>query len=1217
MTRMQTSGRLEQLAAERILVLDGAMGTMIQRENLAEADYRGERFRGHERDLKGNNDLLTLTRPDLIGAIHAAYLEAGADIIETNTFNANAISQADYGLEHLCHELNVAGARLARGAADNAGPDAFVAGVVGPTNRTLSMSPDVNDPGCRAVTFSQLVDAYREAVDGLCEGGVDCLLVETIFDTLNAKAALYAIEEVFSRRGIRLAVMLSGTIADASGRTLSGQTVGAFLYSLAHVHPFSIGFNCSLGATQLRPHLAELAGRSPFRTSVHPNAGFPNEMGEYDDTPGNMASVVAEFARTGLLNIVGGCCGTTPQHIAALAAAVRACPPRRPPPPAQGTFLAGLEPLVITQDSLFVHVGERTNVTGSARFRRLIREKRYEEALEVARNQVGNGAQILDVNMDEGLLDSVEAMTTFLNLIAAEPDICRIPVMVDSSDWNVIEAGLRCLQGKGVVNSISLKEGEELFIERARTIRRYGAAAIVMAFDEQGQADSYERKVAICERAWHVLVEKAGFDPGDIIFDANVFAVGTGVEEHRTYGIDFINAVAQLRTRFPGSLTSGGISNVSFAFRGNTVVREAINAVFLYHAIKAGLRMGIVNPAQVTLYDEIPSQLRELVTDVVLGRGEESVERLLEEASRHGAGGGREQADATWRLQPVAQRLAHALSTGSSEFIEADVEEARQQAPHALAVIEGPLMEGMNRVGDLFGEGKMFLPQVVKSARVMKKAVAVLQPFIEQEKMAGEKRGTIVLATVKGDVHDIGKNIVAVVLGCNNFRVVDLGVMVPCDEILAAARREQADIIGLSGLITPSLDEMVTVATRMREEGFTTPLILGGATTSPLHTAVRIDSAYNGPVVQVHDASLAAGVCQKLLGPESVAYVEGVKEKYARMRSEYASREKTPLLTLAQARRSRMRIDWSSVVPPVPAARKPVVLNDYPLEELRGSIDWTFFFRAWEFTGRYPSLLNDPQRGEEARSLFNDAQAMLATICEQKSLQANGVCAFFPAASRGDDIEVYSDASRKRMLSRICTLRQQNRKQGSGEQLALADFVAPVDSGAEDWIGFFAVTAGGGAAQLAARYEQSGDDYSALLVKVLADRLAEAFAERLHELVRREYWGYAPHENLSLEEMLSVRYQGIRPAPGYPACPDHSEKFTIFNLLDVTARTAMSLTENGAMAPAASVCGYYFWNPRSRYFGLPVLGEDQLHDYAARKGVEVEEARRWIGYLVR
>jgi 5-methyltetrahydrofolate--homocysteine methyltransferase len=1223
MTRAQRIEAFHRLLAERILVLDGAMGTMIQAHKPDEAAYRGQRFRDWPCDVKGNNDLLTLTQPQLVRDIHARYLDAGADIIETNTFSSNAPALGDYRMEGLVAELNLAAARLAREVADahiaRTGSVCFVAGAMGPTNRTASLSPNVNDPGFRAVSFEQLAATYEEAARALIEGGVDLLIIETVFDTLNAKAALFAVRRAMAALGVELPLIVSGTITDASGRTLSGQTVEAFWNSIRHARPAVVGLNCALGGRQLRPYVEELARIADVPVCAYPNAGLPNAFGEYEESACQTAAILREYAASGLVNLVGGCCGTDAEHIAHLRAAVAGLPPRRLPHRPVRCRLAGLEAMEIGPDSLFVNVGERTNVTGSAKFRKLIEAGDYSGALEIARAQVASGAQIIDVNMDEGMLDSEAAMQRFLNLVAAEPDIARVPVMIDSSKWSVIEAGLKCLQGKGIVNSISLKEGEAEFLERARAIRAYGAAMVVMAFDEQGQADTVARKVAICERSCRLLTERAGVPPEDIIFDPNIFAVATGIEEHNGYARDFIEATAGIRERCPHALVSGGVSNVSFSFRGNEPVREAMHSVFLYHAINAGMNMGIVNAGQLAIYEQIEPELRARVEDVVLNRRPDATERLLEIAGRYkGASAGRRSEELAWRTWPVDKRIEHALVQGIDEFIIADTEEARSRFERPLQVIEGPLMAGMNVVGDLFGAGKMFLPQVVKSARVMKKAVAHLVPYIEQEKAAlgGERRaaGRIVLATVKGDVHDIGKNIVGVVLQCNNFEVVDLGVMVHCNRILEAARREQATMIGLSGLITPSLDEMVHVAAEMQREGCTLPLLIGGATTSPAHTAVRIDPQYAGPVVYVKDASRAVGVCQQLTSPESRdAFVSRTKAENAARREQHAGRgAKGPQLTLAQARANRIVTDWKTYRPPVPRMLGVRAFADYPLRELARYIDWTPFFQAWELRGRFPDILLDPACGEQAAELYAEAQQMLRRIAQEHWLRARGVCGLFPANSVDDDVEIYADETRERVIARLHFLRQQKDLPEDKRHGALADFIAPRASGVRDYLGAFAVTAGLGAEAPLGRFEAAHDDYSAIMLKVLADRLAEAFAERLHERVRREFWGYAPEEHLTNAGLVREAYRGIRPAPGYPACPDHTEKATLWKLLAVTEHTGMSLTESYAMHPGASVAGWYFSHPEARYLNIGRIDRDQVEDYAARKALSVAEVERWL-----
>ncbi|MCP5424547.1 MAG: methionine synthase [Gammaproteobacteria bacterium] len=1215
--------QLKRILEERIVILDGAMGTMIQGYKLTEGDYRGERFRNWPSDLKGNNDLLVLTQPDVIREIHTAYLKAGADIIETNTFNSTAISMADYRMEELVYELNLSAARLAREAADAVaqatGQPRFVAGVLGPTNRTCSLSPDVNNPGFRNVSFAELVATYSEATRALVEGGADVLLVETIFDTLNAKAALFAIMQYREQNGVDIPIMISGTITDASGRTLSGQVTEAFWNSVRHAEPLSIGLNCALGAAQLRPYVEELSRIADTLVSAHPNAGLPNEFGEYDQGPEEMALIIREFAESGFVNIIGGCCGTTPAHIRAIAEAVRRLPRRDIPEIPRQCRLSGLEPCNIGLDSLFVNVGERTNITGSAKFRRLIKADDYSAALDIARQQVENGAQVIDVNMDEGMLDSEQAMTRFLYLVAAEPDIARVPVMIDSSKWSVIEAALQCVQGKSVVNSISLKEGEEAFIHHAKLVRRYGAAVIVMAFDESGQADTRQRKIEICQRSYRILTEQVGFPAEDIIFDPNIFAVATGIEEHNNYSVDFIEATREIKRTLPHALISGGVSNVSFSFRGNDAVREAMHSVFLYHAIQAGMDMGIVNAGQLAIYEEIPLELRERVEDVILNRRLDATERLLEIAESYKGGGTQtKKEDLAWREWPVAKRLAHALVKGIDEYIESDAEEARQRAERPLHVIEGPLMDGMNVVGDLFGAGKMFLPQVVKSARVMKKAVAHLIPFIEAEKAEGEKsrsNGKIVLATVKGDVHDIGKNIVGVVLQCNNFEVFDLGVMVPAQKILDTAREVGADMIGLSGLITPSLDEMVHVAKEMDRQAFSLPLLIGGATTSQIHTAVKIDPQYEQAVVYVKDASRAVGVAQNLISETSRAdYTARIKADYVAKREQHKNRRsREASLTLDEARANKPAIDWPAYAPTRPRFLGGLTLADYPLEELVERIDWTPFFQTWELRGRFPKILDDETVGEHARQLYRDAQAMLERVIEEKWLIAHGVIGFFPANTVGDDdIEIYADEARDRVLMTVHHLRQQNRRPAGKPNQSLADWLAPKDSGVADYLGAFAVTAGLGIEDRLAHFARDHDDYSSILLKALADRLAEAFAERLHERVRKEFWGYAADERLNNEALIDEAYQGIRPAPGYPACPDHTEKGLLWDLLEVERKAAIHLTESYAMLPAAAVSGWYFAHPKARYFGLGKIERDQVEDYARRKGMSLAEAERWL-----
>jgi 5-methyltetrahydrofolate--homocysteine methyltransferase len=1224
MLRPERVREFRRLLGERILVLDGAMGTVIQSYKLGEADYRGERFRDWPKDLKGNNDLLVLTRPEVIGEIHRRYLEAGADLVETNTFNSNATSQADYGTEALVRELNLAAAQVARRAADDVaartGRPRFVAGALGPTNRTASLSPDVNDPGFRNVSFDELAATYAEATRALVEGGVDLILVETIFDTLNAKAALFAVRGVLDALGLDLPVMVSGTITDASGRTLSGQTVEAFWNSVRHARPEVIGLNCALGARQLRPYVEELSRIADAFVCAYPNAGLPNAFGEYDETACETADLVREYATSGFVNIVGGCCGTTPEHIGHIAQSVAGLPPRRPPVLEPRCRLSGLEPLNIGPASLFVNVGERTNVTGSAKFRRLIEADDYSGALDVARQQVASGAQVIDVNMDEGMLDSEAAMVRFLNLVAAEPDVARVPVMIDSSKWSVIEAGLKCLQGKGIVNSISLKEGERAFLEQARRVRAYGAAVVVMAFDEQGQADTVERKVEICRRCYRLLTESVGFPAEDIIFDPNIFAVATGIESHDRYALDFIEATARIRAACPHALVSGGVSNVSFSFRGNDVVREAMHSVFLYHAIRAGMTMGIVNAGQLAIYEDIAPELRERVEDVILARRADATERLLETASRFkGEAGQKRVEDTAWRSWPVAKRLEHALVKGIDEFVVEDAEAARLELASPLAVIEGPLMDGMNFVGDLFGAGKMFLPQVVKSARVMKKAVAHLVPYLEKAQDGSNRsNGKIVLATVKGDVHDIGKNIVGVVLQCNNFEVIDLGVMVPTERILETARREGADMIGLSGLITPSLDEMVHVAREMKRLGFEVPLLIGGATTSPAHTAVKIDPEYEGAVAYVKDASRAVGVCQSLVTPEQrTEYTRRLKAEHAEKREQHKGRKaRAPAFALAEARANRFRCDWSAYRAPVPRMTGVRRFDDVPLEELVRYIDWMPFFNAWEFAGRFPDVLTDPVVGEAASNLYADARRVLKQMIAGRWTRASAVIGLFPANAVDEDIEVYADESRSRVLYRLHHLRQQKPKPAGQPHYALADFVAPRDSGVPDWIGAFAVTAGLGLDDKVREFEARHDDYGSIMLKALADRLAEALAERMHERVRREFWGYAPEERFSSDQLVREEYRGIRPAPGYPACPDHTEKATLWRMLDAERNTGIRLTESFAMYPTAAVSGWYFSHPEARYFQVGKIDADQVADYARRKGLTVAEAERWLAPVI-
>ncbi len=1218
---------LERAARERILILDGAMGTQIQGLGFGEDHFRGTRFAACACHLQGNNDLLTLTQPEAIEAIHLAYALAGADIIETNTFSSTSIAQADYGMEAVVYDLNRDGARLARRAAAKAersdGRPRFVAGALGPTNRTASISPDVNNPGYRAVTFDDLRAAYAEQVRGLIDGGADIVLIETIFDTLNAKAAVFAMEEVFAEKGIRLPVMISGTITDLSGRTLSGQTPTAFWHALRHANPFAIGLNCALGAAAMRPHLAELAAAADTFTCAYPNAGLPNEFGAYDESPEAMAAQIAGFAAEGLVNVVGGCCGSTPDHIRAIAAAVARHPPRAIPVIAPAMRLSGLEPFTLTPDIPFVNVGERTNVTGSARFRKLITAGDFPAALAVARDQVANGAQILDVNMDEGLIDSKAAMVEFLNLVAAEPDIARVPLMIDSSKFEVIEAGLKCVQGKPLVNSISMKEGEDAFLRQARLVRAYGAAVVVMAFDQQGQADTLERKVAISTRAYRLLVEQAGFPPEDIVFDPNIFAIATGIAEHDGYGVAFIEATRRIRATLPHAHVSGGVSNLSFSFRGNEPVREAMHAVFLLHAIRAGMDMGIVNAGQLAVYDSIDPALREACEDVVLNRRADGTERLLILAERFRGGGAMEgkAPDLAWRDKPVGERLSHALVNGITDFIEADTEEARRAASRPLHVIEGPLMAGMNVVGDLFGAGKMFLPQVVKSARVMKQSVAYLLPFMEAEKQANgdavgrKSAGTILMATVKGDVHDIGKNIVGVVLACNNYEVIDLGVMVPAAKILQTARERNVDIIGLSGLITPSLDEMAHVASEMEREGFSLPLLIGGATTSRVHTAVKIHPRYaRGQTVYVTDASRAVGVVSRLLSPEARAgYVETVRAEYRKVAETHARGEADKRrLPLAKARANAHKTDWTRYVPPRPGFLGARAFADFDLGALTRYIDWTPFFQTWELKGRYPAILDHDTQGPAARQLFSDAQAMLRRVVGEAWFRPRAVVGFWPANAVGDDIRLYADDARDREVATLFTLRQQLAKRDERPNLALADFVAPVATGLADYVGGFVVTAGPEEEALARAFAHANDDYSSIMVKALADRFAEALAEFMHARVRRELWAYAPDEAFAPEALSDEPYRGIRPAPGYPAQPDHTEKATLFRLLEAEARTGVALTESFAMTPGSSVSGLYLAHPEAHYFGVAKVESDQVADYAARKTMDVAEVERWL-----
>ena len=1201
----------------RVLVLDGAMGTMIQRYKLKDSDYRGERFAMHPIDLKGCNDLLSLTKPSVISEIHRAYLESGADIIETNTFNATSVSMADYQLEPIVYEMNVASARIAVAEAEkftamNPQKPRFVAGAVGPTSKTASMSPDVNDPGFRAVSYDQLKDSYKEQVRGLVDGGVDLLLVETIFDTLNAKAALYAINEILAERNLRLPVMVSGTITDLSGRTLSGQTTEAFLNSVSHIDLLSVGFNCSLGAEQLNPFIEELSRKAPFYVSAYPNAGLPNQFGEYDESPLQMAHHIQPILTNKSVNIIGGCCGTTPEHIRELCKVAEQSTPRHIPAIAKHLRLSGLEPLMVFENSNFINIGERTNVSGSKKFARLIREEKYDEALSVARQQVDSGAQILDINMDDALLDARREMTRYLHLLMAEPEIARVPIMIDSSKWEVIEAGLKCLQGKAIVNSISMKEGEDAFREHARKIRNYGAAMVVMAFDEQGQASTLERRKEICSRAYHILVDEIGVPPEDIIFDPNILAIATGIEEHNNYAVDFIETIKWIKQNLPYARISGGISNLSFSFRGNDDLREAMHSAFLYHAIKAGMDMGIVNAGNLPVYDDIPADLLELIEDVLFNRRPDSTERLIGYASKMKATEKTEAAAKAWRGLPVNERLTYALVHGLDADVAADVEEARPHFARALEVIEGPLMAGMNVVGDLFGAGKMFLPQVVKSARVMKKAVAVLLPYIEAEKIVGEnnKAGKILMATVKGDVHDIGKNIVGVVLGCNNYEVIDLGVMVHAEKILDTAIKENVDIIGLSGLITPSLEEMAFVASEMERRGFKVPLLIGGATTSEMHTAVKIAPEYHNPVIHVRDASRATGVVAALLSADGKKpFIDSVTEKYSALRHKHEStRAGVTYVSLEQAQANKFKTDWSSFKPVKPSFLGVKQIENYPLEEISRYIDWTFFFHAWKINGKYPAIFQDPLKGKEAKILFDDAQVMLKQIIEKKMVQANGVYGFFETNAVADSIELQLEGNGKTMLH---FLRNEEEKEEGIPNLSLADFIAPKEAGYKDYIGLFAVTAGLGIEKWVKEFENENDDYNAIMVKILADRLAEAFAELLHDKVRKEYWGYARDENLSIEEIIHEGYAGIRPAPGYPACPEHSEKGTIFDLLEAN-KSGITLTENFSMYPAAAVSGYYFAHPEAQYFAISRISHEQVEDYALRKNLTVKAVERLL-----
>ena len=1211
---------------KRILVLDGAMGTMIQEYKLEEMDYRGDRFATSEVNLKGNNDLLTLTQPHILQEIHEKYLKSGADIIETNTFNANRISLADYQLEELAYEINFQAAKIAREAADRFTkytPDKprWVAGSMGPTNKTASISPDIQDPAFRAVTFQDLYDAYYEQAKGLVEGGADLLIVETIFDTLNAKAALVAIEDLFDTLNKRLPVIASVTVSDLSGRTLSGQTLEAFLYSIYHFDLFALGLNCSLGAKELRPYLEEFSRIAPFPLIVYPNAGLPNQFGEYDETPEATAGYVKDFLEEGFVNIIGGCCGTTPTHIQQLADLAKKYKPRKIPPTTHELRLSGLEPLLAYKGSNFMNIGERTNVSGSKKFARLILEEKYEEALSVARQQVENGAQIIDISMDEAMLDAEKAMVTFLRFLGSDPDVAKVPVMIDSSKWSVLSAGLTCIQGKPVVNSISLKEGEDQFIDHARHLKKIGAAAVVMAFDEAGQATTFKRRIEISQRAYDILTKKVGFPAEDIIFDPNVLTIGTGIDEHNTYAIDFIQTVSWIKENLPYARVSGGISNLSFSFRGNNMIREAIHSAFLYHAVNAGLDMGIVNAGNLQVYDDIPKELLKLVEDLILNRRKDATERLIAYAETHTKGDKKEVLEQEWRTFTLENRLAHSLVRGITDFIDQDIEEALVHYDKALQIIEGPMMDGMNKVGDLFGEGKMFLPQVVRSARVMKRAVARLLPVLEAEKAQGNvpagNAGKILLATVKGDVHDIGKNIVGVVLGCNNFEVIDLGVMVQADRILQEAIAQDVDVIGLSGLITPSLEEMVHVATEMKRSGLTLPLLIGGATTSEIHTAVKIDPTCNSPVIHVKDASRAVGVMRNLLSEKTRSdYTNELEKQYMQIRDKHEKKQRRNYITLSEARKNRLKIDWDDHFILKPQMTGNLVFYDFSLKEILEYIDWTFFFHAWKLNGKYPAILEDPVKGEEATRLFEDATAMLKDITQKKMLLAKGIIGLYPCNSVGDDVEIYSDDIRSEVVSTLHFLRNQEKKESGTPNLSLADFIAPKEAGMIDYIGAFVVTAGLGVKEWVEQYEQELDDYQAIMVKVLADRLAEAFAERLHQLVRTEYWAFDKEEKLPLQSLLKEKYQGIRPAPGYPACPDHSEKKTLFNLLDVDKNIDVRLTENFAMYPAASVSGYFFSHPESRYFNLGKISKDQVSDYTRRKNASFDRVEKLLNSVL-
>ena len=1222
---MSRTDLLYKTLKERVLVIAGPMGTNVQRLNLPEDDFRGELYKNHPVDLKSNTDILSITNPGIVTGIHRQLLEAGADIIETNTFNANRVSQSDYELEDICYKLNFESARLLKKLADeftlkNPDKPRFVAGVIGPTNKTTSLSPDVNNPAKRTVTFDYLAETYMESARGLIDGGSDLLLLETIFDTLNGKAALFAIDNVFDEKNIKIPIMVSGTIVDASGRTLSGQTIEAFLRSLSRADILSVGLNCSLGAHQLYPYISRLSKIAPFYVSAHPNAGLPNQFGGYDQTPLEMAHEIKDFLDAKAVNIVGGCCGSTPEHIRAIVSEVeKKSRPREIPENDNKLWLSGLEPLLVDQSRNFINIGERTNVAGSVKFARLIKEDKYEEALAVAREQVENGAQIIDICMDDAMLDAEKSMVHFLNLIATEPDIVRVPVMIDSSKWSVIEAGLKCIQGKSIVNSISLKEGEEAFLQQALKVKKYGAAAVVMAFDEQGQADSFERKIEICQRAYNLLTEKINFPPQDIIFDPNVLAIATGIEEHNNYAVDFINATRWIKENLPFAKVSGGVSNLSFSFRGNNVVREAMHTVFLYHAMHAGMDMGIVNPSMLEVYDNIPKDLLSLVEDVVLNRKPDATEKLITFAEQVKESGKKEEKNEGWRNDPVEKRLSYALMKGITDYIDTDVLEAREKYPRALNVIEGPLMDGMNIVGDLFGSGKMFLPQVVKSARVMKRAVSVLMPYIEAEKDDSanggiSSSGKIILATVKGDVHDIGKNIVGVVLSCNNYEVVDLGVMVPNEKILEALEEHKPDIVGLSGLITPSLEVMADFATELDKRKLKIPLLIGGATTSKIHTAVKIEPRYNGPVVHVKDASKSVGVVSSLISKDiKESYVSSVRSEYEALRTSYSdSKSKIKYVLLEEARKNKLHTDWSKAPVYKPKFNGIRVFNDYPIGDIRKYINWIFFFIVWQLRGKFPDILDDPRQGEEARKLFKDAGKMLDRIENEKLLKANGVIGFFPANSKGDDIEVYTDESKKEVAARFVNLRNQVLKENGTPNLCLSDFMAPAETGITDYIGAFAVTAGIGIESVLQEFKDRQDDYSSIMIKALADRLAEAFTELIHVRIRKEFWGYAPAENLNIEDLFYEKYQGIRPAHGYPACPDHSEKDTLFRLLGVTEKTGIQLTESFSMYPAASVSGLVFASPESKYFYVGKISQDQAEDYARRKGVAVDVVENWL-----